>query len=72
MAAVRLKETTTARRMSIGQLLSATVLCTLILVACVECQIINRTPHFIPSSGDMSRFSLPENTPVGSVVYQLR
>lgn len=58
--------------MSIGQLVSATVLCTLILVACVECQIINRTPHFIPSSGDMSRFSLPENTPVGSVVYQLR
>uniref|UniRef100_A0A182IQZ1 Cadherin domain-containing protein n=1 Tax=Anopheles atroparvus TaxID=41427 RepID=A0A182IQZ1_ANOAO len=35
-------------------------------------QTINRTPHFIPGSGDMSRFSLPENTPVGSVVYQLR
>ncbi|XP_058065906.1 cadherin EGF LAG seven-pass G-type receptor 3 [Anopheles bellator] len=35
-------------------------------------QIINRTPHFIPGSGDMSRFSLLENTPVGSVVYQLR
>ncbi|XP_059614956.1 cadherin-23 [Phlebotomus argentipes] len=35
-------------------------------------QLINRIPHFIPGSGDMSRFSLSENTPVGSPVYQLR
>ncbi|XP_067646126.1 cadherin-87A [Eurosta solidaginis] len=32
----------------------------------------NQPPHFVPSSGDMSRFSLLENTPVGSPVYQLR
>ncbi|XP_055687294.1 cadherin-23 [Lutzomyia longipalpis] len=38
----------------------------------VGCQLINRIPHFIPGSGDMSRFSLSENTPVGSPVYQLR
>ncbi|GAB0099897.1 cadherin EGF LAG seven-pass G-type receptor 3 [Sergentomyia squamirostris] len=35
-------------------------------------QLFNRIPHFIPGSGDMSRFSLSENTPVGSPVYQLR
>ncbi|XP_055609536.1 cadherin-23 [Uranotaenia lowii] len=38
----------------------------------VAAQIMNRMPHFIPGTGDMSRFSLPENTPVGSVVFQLR
>lgn len=37
-----------------------------------KCQIINRSPHFVPGSGDMSRFSLSENTAVGSPVYQLR
>ncbi|XP_058460277.1 cadherin-23 [Malaya genurostris] len=59
-------------RMVIQRLVFASVSILLILVEPVRCQIINRTPHFIPSSGDMSRFSLPENTPVGSVVYQLR
>ena len=43
-----------------------------LLQHCARAQIINRTPHFIPGSGDMARFSLLENTPVGSVVYQLR
>lgn len=38
----------------------------------IQCQIINRAPHFVPGSGDMARFSLPENTPVGNPVYQLR
>lgn len=35
-------------------------------------QAQNQPPHFVPGSGDMSRFSLLENTPVGSPVYQLR
>lgn len=38
----------------------------------VNGQLTNKPPHFIPGSGDMSRFSLPENTPVDSPVYQLR
>lgn len=38
----------------------------------IKCQIINRAPHFVPGSGDMARFSLSENTPVGSPVYQLK
>ncbi|XP_058830626.1 cadherin-23 isoform X2 [Topomyia yanbarensis] len=67
----RPKQTPSAK-MLIQRLVFASVMILLILVEPVRCQIINRTPHFIPSSGDMSRFSLPENTPVGSVVYQLR
>ncbi|XP_053956622.1 cadherin-23 isoform X1 [Anastrepha ludens] len=35
-------------------------------------QTQNQPPHFVPGSGDMSRFSLLENTPVGSPIYQLR
>ncbi|GBP73902.1 Cadherin-23 [Eumeta japonica] len=35
-------------------------------------QVINRAPHFIPQIGDMSQFVLPENTPVGTPVYQLK
>lgn len=42
------------------------------LVHVSKCQIINRPPQFVPGSGDMSRFSLSENTPVGSPIYQLR
>lgn len=38
----------------------------------VHCQRLNRQPYFVPGSGDMARFSLIENTPVGSPVYQLR
>lgn len=38
----------------------------------VKCQEWNRPPNFVPGSGDMARFSLIENTPVGSPVYQLR
>jgi len=44
----------------------------LLIVNVVECQIVNKPPHFTPGSGDMARFSLSENTPVGSPVYQLR
>ncbi|CAG9785326.1 unnamed protein product [Diatraea saccharalis] len=35
-------------------------------------QVINRAPHFVPQIGDMSQFSLPEDTPVGTPVYHLR
>lgn len=38
----------------------------------VKCQFVNRPPHFVPGSGDMARFSLSENTPIDSPVYQLR
>ncbi|XP_045446649.1 cadherin-23 [Melitaea cinxia] len=42
-----------------------------LLELCVG-QAINRAPHFIPQTGDMSQFSLPENTPVGTPVYHLK
>lgn len=38
----------------------------------VDGQLVNKSPYFIPGSGDMSRFSLSENTPVDSPVYQLK
>lgn len=38
----------------------------------VHSQRINRPPYFIPGLGDMSRFSLSENTPIDSPVYQLK
>lgn len=41
-------------------------------VPLLQCQQLNRPPHFVPGSGDMARFSLSENTPVESPVYQLR
>lgn len=69
---VKLTEVCRSRRMLIRRLVFVVATALLILVQPVSCQIFNRTPHFIPGSGDMSRFSLPENTPVGSVVYQLR
>lgn len=40
--------------------------------AVVNGQLVNHQPYFIPGSGDMSRFSLSENTPVDSPVYQLK
>lgn len=43
-----------------------------VLVTLVGGQIVNRPPHFVPGSGDMARFSLSENTPVDSPVYQLK
>lgn len=43
-----------------------------IVLSMVQCQIINRAPQFVPLSGDMARFSLSENTPVGSPIYQLK
>ncbi|KAL5291988.1 hypothetical protein ACFFRR_011017 [Megaselia abdita] len=33
---------------------------------------VNQPPHFLAGLGDMSRFSLPENTQLGSPVYQLK
>lgn len=38
----------------------------------VYCQLVNQMPYFVSGSGDMSRFSLSENTPVDSPVYQLK
>lgn len=35
-------------------------------------QVINRAPHFVPVTGDMSQFSMSENTAVGTPVYQLK
>lgn len=32
--------------------------------------VVNRAPQFLPN-GDMSRFSIPEDTPPGSAVYKL-
>ena len=48
--------------------------CLLLFLWClnVEAQsLINRAPHFL-SGGDMARFSLPEDTRVGTPVYRLR
>lgn len=35
-------------------------------------QVINRVPHFVPQIGDMSQFTLSEDTPVGTPVYHLK
>lgn len=35
-------------------------------------ELVNLAPFFMPGNGDMARFSLPENTPIGSSVYQLK
>lgn len=51
-------------------MIKAVLLANFVMVA--NCQFINRAPHFIPVSGDMSHFSLPENTIVGTPVYQLK
>ncbi|KAM7355169.1 cadherin 74A isoform 1-T1 [Cochliomyia hominivorax] len=52
------------------------LICMIIVTLCVpclvKCQHLNQPPHFVPGSGDMGRFSLSENTPVGSPVYQLK
>ncbi|XP_052751367.1 cadherin-23 [Galleria mellonella] len=42
-----------------------------IIQSCTS-QVINRAPHFVPQTGDMGAFSLPEDTPVGTPVYQLK
>ncbi|XP_013134373.1 PREDICTED: cadherin-23 [Papilio polytes] len=48
----------------------------ILLLACLlqitASQVINRAPHFIPQTGDMTQFSLPEDTPVGTPVYRLK
>lgn len=38
----------------------------------VTAQHVNRAPHFVPQVGDMSHFTLAEDTPVGTPVYQLK
>lgn len=48
------------------------VVATLATIPTAFGQLPNRAPFFMPGSGDMARFSLPENTPVGSTVYQLK
>ncbi|XP_075970125.1 cadherin 74A [Anticarsia gemmatalis] len=35
-------------------------------------QVVNRAPHFVPQVGDMSQFTLPEDTQVGTPVYHLK
>lgn len=42
------------------------------LIQQMTAQVINRVPHFIPQTGDMSQFSLSEDTPVGTPVYHLK
>lgn len=42
-----------------------------LLQLCVS-QVINRAPHFEPQTGDMSQFSISEDTPVGTPVYHLK
>lgn len=47
------------------------VLVILVIATLTKAQQINRAPQFLPA-GDMDRFSLREDTPVGSSVYRLR
>ena len=54
------------------KILHVVLVINLVPILFVNAQNINRAPHFIPNSGDLSRFSLSENTPVGSPVYQLK
>ncbi|XP_026328265.1 cadherin-23 isoform X1 [Hyposmocoma kahamanoa] len=42
-----------------------------LLQLCVS-QVINRAPHFAPQTGDMSQFSISEDTLVGTPVYHLK
>ncbi|XP_075160515.1 cadherin 74A [Haematobia irritans] len=56
----------------IPKMLSYVLLLLVICVSWTNSQFLNQPPHFVPGSGDMSRFSLSENSPVGSPVYQLR
>lgn len=44
----------------------------LISMESVKCQFRNLPPYFVPGTGDMTRFSLEENTLIGSPVYQLK
>ncbi|XP_005184886.2 cadherin-23 [Musca domestica] len=53
-------------------LLRLNILLLVFSVPWTNCQFLNQPPRFVPGSGDMSRFSLSENSPVGSPVYQLR
>ncbi|XP_063531882.1 cadherin-23 [Cydia strobilella] len=48
------------------------ILLILTLLGLCSAQVINRAPHFVPQAGDMSQLSLPEDTPVGTPVYQLQ
>lgn len=57
---------------AIASLLTVPLLLILLNKSTVKCELVNQPPYFIPNSGDMARFSLSENTPVDSPVYQLR
>lgn len=48
------------------------VVVAVLLLGSTAAQLLNHPPHFVPGTGDMSRFSLSEHTPVGSPVYQLK
>ncbi|XP_013185198.1 cadherin-87A [Amyelois transitella] len=43
-----------------------------LMAAQAQAQVVNRAPHFVPQTGDMAQFSLPEDTPVGTPVYHLK
>lgn len=44
----------------------------ILLSALCGAQFVNRAPHFMPQTGDMSQFSIAEDTAVGTPVYQLK
>ncbi|PSN50227.1 hypothetical protein C0J52_07794 [Blattella germanica] len=54
-----------------GPLLRFFVMLTMCKTGLNAQSLMNRAPHFLPG-GDMARFSLPEDTRVGSPVYRLR
>lgn len=62
----------TCKTNAIASLLIVPLLLILLNKSTVRCDNANKPPYFIPGSGDMARFSLSENTPVDSPVYQLR
>ncbi|XP_047515658.1 cadherin-23 [Pieris napi] len=50
----------------------APLLILLLLSVLCGAQVVNRAPHFVPQTGDMSQFSIAEDTAVGTPVYQLK
>ncbi|XP_068630269.1 cadherin-87A [Battus philenor] len=64
------------QRRKVPTVLSDTNPLIILLIVCLLqislAQVINRAPHFVPQTGDMSQFSLPEDTPVGTPVYHLK
>ncbi|CAG5042613.1 unnamed protein product [Parnassius apollo] len=64
------------QKRKVATVLSAANPVIILLIVCLlqicTAQVINRAPHFVPQTGDMSQFSLSEDTPVGTPVYQLK